>query len=72
MQCRISLAVLTALAIAPVPVSGQDSSPRSTAANAPAYDVVLRNGRVLDGAGNPWIAADIAVRGGPDRTDRTR
>ena len=64
MQCRISLAVLTALAIAPVPVSGQDSSPRSTAANAPAYDVVLRNGRVLDGAGNPWIAADIAVRGG--------
>ena len=64
MQCRISLAVLTALAVAPVPVSGQDSSPRSTAANAPAYDVVLRNGRVLDGAGNPWIAADIAVRGG--------
>ncbi|MGY8779974.1 MAG: D-aminoacylase, partial [Longimicrobiales bacterium] len=30
----------------------------------PSYDVVIRNGRVLDGAGNPWIAADVAVRAG--------
>jgi len=30
----------------------------------PSYDVVIRHGRVLDGAGNPWIAADIAVRSG--------
>ena len=29
-----------------------------------AYDVVIRNGRVLDGTGNPWRYADIAVRGG--------
>lgn len=29
-----------------------------------AYDVVIRNGRVLDGKGNPWILADIAIRGG--------
>lgn len=28
------------------------------------YDVVIRNGRVLDGAGNPWIRADVAVRDG--------
>jgi N-acyl-D-aspartate/D-glutamate deacylase len=28
------------------------------------FDVVIRNGRVLDGAGNPWIAADIAIRNG--------
>jgi N-acyl-D-aspartate/D-glutamate deacylase len=28
------------------------------------YDVVIRNGRVLDGAGNPWIRADVAIRGG--------
>lgn len=36
-------------------------------ANAQAdvqYDVVIRNGRVLDGAGNPWIRADVAIRGG--------
>ncbi len=30
----------------------------------PAYDIVIRGGRVLDGAGNPWIAADVAVRDG--------
>ena len=28
------------------------------------YDVVIRNGRVLDGAGNPWIAADVAITNG--------
>lgn len=30
----------------------------------PAYDIVIRNGRVLDGAGNPWIRADVAVLNG--------
>jgi N-acyl-D-aspartate/D-glutamate deacylase/amino acid transporter len=29
-----------------------------------SYDVVIRNGRVLDGAGNPWIRADIGIRNG--------
>ena len=29
-----------------------------------AYDIVIRNGRVLDGAGNPWILADIGIRDG--------
>jgi len=31
---------------------------------APVYDVVIRNGRVLDGSGNPWIAADVAIKDG--------
>jgi N-acyl-D-amino-acid deacylase len=30
----------------------------------PAYDVVIRNGRVLDGCGNPWIRADVAIKDG--------
>src|SRR5678816_2738707 len=30
----------------------------------PAYDVVIRNGRVLDGQGNPFILADVAIRDG--------
>jgi N-acyl-D-amino-acid deacylase len=31
---------------------------------APApYDLVLRNGRVVDGTGNPWIHADVAISG---------
>lgn len=28
------------------------------------YDLVIRNGRVLDGSGNPWISADIAITNG--------
>lgn len=29
----------------------------------PDYDLVIRNGRVVDGTGNPWVSADVAVRG---------
>ena len=28
------------------------------------FDVVIRNGRVLDGSGNPWVRADLGIRGG--------
>ena len=28
------------------------------------YDIVIRDGRVLDGAGNPWVKADIAIKDG--------
>ncbi len=29
----------------------------------PTFDVVIRNGRVMDGSGNPWLRADIGIRG---------
>jgi dihydroorotase/N-acyl-D-amino-acid deacylase len=28
------------------------------------YDLILRNGHVIDGTGSPWYAADIAVKDG--------
>jgi N-acyl-D-amino-acid deacylase len=28
-----------------------------------ALDVLIRNGRVMDGSGNPWIRADVGIRG---------
>lgn len=28
------------------------------------YDIVIRNGHMLDGEGNPWIAADVAIKDG--------
>src|SRR5687767_14803441 len=31
---------------------------------AARYDLLIRNARVLDGTGNPWFPADIAVQGG--------
>ena len=44
-------------------------APGARPASAPApvadsFDVVIRGGRVLDGAGNPWILADVAIRDG--------
>ena len=27
------------------------------------FDVVIRNARVMDGSGNPWVRADIGIRG---------
>jgi N-acyl-D-amino-acid deacylase len=48
------LASLLATAAAPLPPEPAE----------PAYDIVIRGGRVLDGAGNPWIAADVAIKDG--------
>ena len=31
------------------------------AQQAPQYDVLIRNGRIIDGSGNPWFYADLGV-----------
>ena len=30
----------------------------------PPYDIVIKNGRVIDGTGNPWKYADVAIQNG--------
>jgi N-acyl-D-aspartate/D-glutamate deacylase len=37
------------------------AAPTAPAAQAPTFDIVIRNGRVLDGTGNPWYRADIGI-----------
>src|SRR4051794_19906304 len=32
--------------------------------DVPEYDLVIRNGRLLDGQGNPWVRADVAIKDG--------
>ena len=43
---------------------GASASQITAQTDAPIYDLVIRNGRVLDGAGNPWIVADVAIKDG--------
>ena len=31
---------------------------------AQPYDLVIRNGRIIDGTGSPWYSGDIAIQGG--------
>ena len=57
-----------ALAIALV-AAGLIATPRS---QTPAYDVILKGGRVLDGSGNPWFYGDVGGQGRPDRGGRMR
>ncbi|MGH2709207.1 MAG: D-aminoacylase, partial [Actinomycetota bacterium] len=54
-----SAAALALLGACAAPTGGT-----KPAAPEPGYDLVIRNGRMLDGAGNPWVRADVAVRGG--------
>lgn len=51
--CGVALAA-TVVAIA----SARQQAP------AQSFDLLIRNGRVLDGTGNPWFPADIGVRDG--------
>ena len=51
-----TLICLMALSGLRMPIAAQDTGP--------VYDIVIRNGRVLDGAGNPWIRADVAIKDG--------
>ena len=45
-----------------VGIHGSLAADRS-AAKEP-YDIVIINGRVVDGSGNPWFYADLGIKGG--------
>ena len=43
--------------------AAQAAGAADEAAPAETYDVLLRGGRIVDGAGNPWFTGDLAIRG---------
>jgi len=34
-----------------------------SASQSESYDLVIANGRIVDGSGNPWYSGDVAIRG---------
>ena len=40
------------------------SVPAGLQAQADAFDLVIRHGRIIDGTGSPWYAGDVGIRGG--------
>ena len=65
----LALLSLTIVACAPARVSSPPVRAPGHVVPVPRvavteYDLVIRNGRVLDGAGNPWILADVAIADG--------
>lgn len=55
-SAQFAASVMTLLISSPLAPAGV------ALAQAP-YDIVIRGGRLLDGSGNPWILADVGVRG---------
>jgi dihydroorotase/N-acyl-D-amino-acid deacylase len=49
-------------ALGEIAAAAYDANLETASAEA-AYDLIIRNGHVIDGAGNPWYAADVAVSG---------
>ena len=43
---------------------GKSVRAQSPAVRHPEYDVIIRNGHIIDGTGSPWYSGDIAIRDG--------
>jgi N-acyl-D-amino-acid deacylase len=55
--------VLTALALCAVLFARLPADARAKAP-APLYDLLITNARIVDGSGNPWFRADVAIKDG--------
>jgi N-acyl-D-amino-acid deacylase len=52
----IVVTFIAALAGCPLSFAQQSSAPES-------FDILIKNGKVVDGTGNPWYYADLGIRG---------
>src|SRR5208282_952014 len=73
MRLNISLTAIASLALSAAPASAQSPAkwprPEKAAASAPKgslsrYDIIIRNGHVVDGTGSPWYSGDVGIRKG--------
>lgn len=66
----LALLAVVAGACSPASPPGATTSPAGTAASAgaagagaPDYDVIIANGRIVDGSGAPWFVGDLGIKG---------
>jgi N-acyl-D-amino-acid deacylase len=57
-MCLVLLAIVY-FSKAPVAIGTPGSSANATE----RYDVIIRDGKIIDGSGNPWVSGDIGLRG---------
>jgi len=61
MHTRALLLAAVSLVVGAGLAPAQQGAPRSPSAER--FDIIIRDGRVLDGSGNPWVLADVGIRG---------
>lgn len=64
MIAMLAAAAASVAALAFGPLSGRLARAQNAAAARGEYDIVIRNGHIIDGTGSPWYAGDIGIRGG--------
>lgn len=61
---RLAQGVHRALLVATLALAGCATAPDSTPRGAHDADLLITNGRILDGTGNTWMRGDISIRDG--------
>src|SRR5437773_7034136 len=60
---RVSASVSACAAISAAAIVGVTSACRAPEPRATRFDVIITNGRIVDGTGSPWFRGDIAIAG---------
>jgi N-acyl-D-amino-acid deacylase len=63
MSCRICVIACAICTVLLAPLTAK-SPLRAQTADAQAFDLVIRNGHIVDGTGSPWYSGDIGIRDG--------
>jgi len=65
MEDREATQKIVGEALGEIAAAAYDAGPADQPAieNSAKYDVIIKNGKIVDGSGNPWVSGDIAIRG---------